>query len=211
MKRILLTTLLVVSAFVSIAAPLYAFPERIVAFGDSMTFGVGATSTATWPNLLRKSTGAYVNSIARSGWTTAALAENPKTWTDLLGSNPLYRKKVGVVVMLGTNDWGLNRTLEQFRSDYRTLMQAVSGSESILCITPPSRFEEVAGISRAGGSLEEFRQAIREECLGEVLEGPIICPWGAAPDNANFSDFIHPSNAGHALIADAVRNAKSWK
>jgi lysophospholipase L1-like esterase len=67
--------------------------------------------------------------------------------------------------------------------------------------------EEPQRPGNAGASLAEYHEAI--EALGRELGAPVVAPQAAldAAPGATFLDAVHPTPAGHLIIARAIAKA----
>ena len=158
----------------------------IVAFGDSLVKGIGATSGNNFVDILEEKSGKEIINMGVSGNTTAdglrriedVANENPKVVIILLGGNDALRKVPA------------DETFENLREIIRNIHN--SGSAVIL-----------VGIQ--SGILGDqykarFKDLAKEENVGFV---PDILD-GLFGKSEYMSDPIHPNNAGYAIIADRI-------
>ncbi len=121
------------------------------------------------------------------------------------------------LVMQGSNDFALSRTLADTTTGYASFLDDVMSSpvyglrgQSLVCVMPLQRFDEDTP-NEEGYVLEDYRVAIREVCSARglpVWEGEQILP----PDlrisdwkpSTYFNDGIHPNRKGHKLMARSI-------
>ncbi|HEY4572500.1 MAG TPA: GDSL-type esterase/lipase family protein, partial [Thermoanaerobaculia bacterium] len=89
------------------AQPHTAPPQpRVLAIGDSMTFGEGVPADATWPAALERTLGVRVDNAGVPGYNSAQMAGRLRRYLPLLHSR--------VVVMLLSPTWDLGRCASPF-------------------------------------------------------------------------------------------------
>lgn len=158
----------------------------IVAFGDSLVQGVGATKGNDLVSLLSRKTGREIANLGVSGDTTAAGLARVNAALDLEPSV--------AIVLLGGNDF-LRRVPQA--ETFNNLRQIVA------------RFQEsgaaVIILGVRGGILsdgydklyKELAKDTRSAYVSDVLDGLL-------GDSRYMSDSIHPNDRGYARIADRV-------
>ena len=158
----------------------------IIAFGDSLVEGVGASQGGDFVSLLSRKIGQPIINLGRSGDTTQdGLAR--------LNALDAYRPKV-VLLLLGGNDYlrripeaqtfeNLGRMIgDMQRRGARGILPGVRGG--ILSDHFDSRFERMS---------EEYKTAY----VSDVLDGLL-------GRDAYMSDEIHPNDVGYRLIAERI-------
>jgi GDSL-like Lipase/Acylhydrolase family len=104
----------------------------------------------------------------------------------------------GLVVSLGTNDWGAGVDLEDFSRTYRAFLAALPPSLHVACMSMTWSAAE-ATLNAKGNSMDEFRDAIRATCtaMGKVyLDGKDAIPHSSE----YFRDGFHPNDRGHRFM-----------
>ncbi len=158
----------------------------IVAFGDSLIYGVGATQGHDVISLLSQKIGQPIINKGVSGNTTIdglaridqVLAENPKIVILLLGGNDYLRK-----IPLETTFANLGTIIEKIHAQgSAVLVLGVRGG--LLRDTYGSHFEKLADTYQTG-------------FVPNVLDGLIGTPELMA-------DTIHPNDAGYAKMAEKI-------
>jgi acyl-CoA thioesterase I len=158
----------------------------IVAFGDSLVQGVGATEGNDFVSLVSKQIGQPITNYGKSGDTTASALERINT---VLADDPGI-----VVLLLGGNDYLRRVPKETTFANLHTII---------------SKFKEnntrVLLLGVRGGLLkdtyeEDFEKFAKEEkvpFVPNVLSGLI-------GNKEYMSDEIHPNDSGYKKMADRV-------
>jgi acyl-CoA thioesterase-1 len=193
--------ILIVGVFVLIALVWLAFKDfqgpqiknldssgtAIVAFGDSLVQGVGATPGNDLFSLLSIQIGQPIINLGKSGDTTAdalnridsVLAQNPKL----------------VIVLLGGNDYLKRIEQDQTFKNLQTIVKKIQdGGAAVL----------ILGVR--GGLLRDTYNARFEDFAKE--NGTAFVPNvldGLLGNKELMSDQIHPNDKGYRMIADKVR------
>lgn len=196
-KRI---TILGASALVLIALLWALWPSRfarvanlgsrgsaIVAFGDSLTAGVGAAAGEDYPSKLSGALGVPVLNAGVSGDTSAAALA--RLDADVLARDPRI-----VIVGLGGNDFLQSVPLASTEESLRAIVRRIHGAGAMVVLLG-LRFPSLRS------SYEEMYERIAEEegCLlvRDVLDGVLSDP-------SLRSDQIHPNARGYAILAGRV-------
>jgi acyl-CoA thioesterase-1 len=174
-------------------APRAAAPtngQRIIAFGDSLVEGRGATPGKDFVSLLARRLGEPIENAGRSGDTTgSALARLDQ---DVLSRNPRI-----VIVLLGGNDF-LRRvpTADTFRN-LSTIVERIRARGAAVVLVGVS----VGLISDSYG--DEYERLARRTSAGLV---PDILD-GILGRRDRMSDAIHPNDEGYRLMAERLEPA----
>ncbi|HEX2060611.1 MAG TPA: arylesterase, partial [Thermoanaerobaculia bacterium] len=161
--------------------------STVIAFGDSLTAGVGATAETNYPARLAALTGVEIVNAGVSGDTTEdALARIER---DVLARDPRI-----VIVGLGGNDYLRRMPIATTEANLRAIVRRVQGAGAMVVLLGFS-------FPSFGASYADMyeRVADDEECLlvEDVLDGILNDPRLK-------SDEIHPNAAGYALIAERI-------
>jgi len=159
----------------------------VLAFGDSLTFGTGATPAESYPAVLERSIGRKVVNAGVPGETSAqGLGRLPATLDEV-------RPKL-MLLCHGGNDFLRRLDDAQAAANVRAMIQLARerGIPVVLVATPkpglppsvPAFYGEIAA---------ELKVPYDDGVLRSVLL-----------DNALKSDMVHPNAAGYARIAAAV-------
>ncbi len=160
--------------------------EKIVAFGDSLVFGVGATQGSDFVSVLGRSIGRDIINLGVSGDTTQdglsrideVLEEDPGT----------------VILLLGGNDYLRRIPEEKTRENLETLIETFISNGSVVVL-----------LGVRGGILIDGREAVYEElsqAYGTVYVPDVLSGIFLKPEL--MFDGIHPNDAGYAIIAERL-------
>ncbi len=159
---------------------------EIVAFGDSLVQGVGATEGNDFVSLLSKKIGRPIVNLGRSGDTTAqGLAR--------LNELDAYRPQV-VILLLGGNDHLRKVPPEETFANLGRIIEHIEAKGAIVLLLGirgsllGDQFEE---------DFEELRDRYETAYVSDVLSGLIA-------RGEYMSDPIHPNDLGYAKIAERV-------
>lgn len=158
----------------------------IIAFGDSLIQGVGATSEHDLVSLLSQRIGQPIVNLGIAGNTTAdGLAR-----IDALDQ---YHPKV-VLLLLGGNDHLKKVDIDQTFANLATLIEDIQARGSIVLLL---------GV-RGGLFADKFEERYKElskqyhtAYVSDVLDGLFAHP-------EYMSDGVHPNDKGYVLLADRV-------
>ncbi len=160
--------------------------ETIVAFGDSLVYGYGATDGNDFVSVVERSVGEPIINLGVNGDTTRdglvrlddALAKNPKV----------------VILLLGGND-ALQKIPEaETFANLATMIERIHASGSMVLLLG------VRGGLLTDSFAHEYRMLAAEyhtAFVPDVLDGVFGRP-------ALMADPIHPNDAGYAIIAERV-------
>lgn len=173
----------------------------VVTVGDSITFGSGASTP--WPSLLSTVNAFTVHNSAVSGHTTWLIITNFST--EVAAHISRKAKNNIVTVFIGSNDGALygataRHTANRLAAYCRQLKLA--GAKPVV----------LTMISRVGYDTfkNSYNALIRDEwrtyadAIADVADDALLGADGAYSNATYFADNIHPTDAGHALIAAAV-------
>ena len=157
----------------------------VVAFGDSLTSGVGTTGGNDYVSLLSSRTGVAIVNAGRSGDTTAsALAR--------VDSAVLSRDPDIVIVLLGGNDLLQGVPVQQRISNITAIVQRIRAGAAVILVGVGN-----GPLDPFDGALPGIATQSSSSLVPAVLEGILGVPGLMA-------DLIHPNNAGHAIMADRI-------
>ena len=161
--------------------------DVILAFGDSLTHGTGASSETAYPAVLASLTGRTVVNAGVPGDTTAsALGRLPAVLAE--------HKPRLVLLCLGGNDMLRKHPEAETENNLRLLVQTIraSGAEVMLIAVPeprlfggaPDFYERVA---------DDMDLPLEDDVFNEVLK-----------DNRLKADPIHANAAGYRVVAERL-------
>jgi acyl-CoA thioesterase-1 len=161
----------------------------VVAFGDSITFGVGTTGSNDYVSRLAARTGVPVENAGRPGDTTA----------DALGrleGSVLARDPDIVIVLLGGNDILQGMPVGQRIGNITTIVERIRADGAAVILVGLGS----GPLDPFNGALPDLASRTSSMLVPNVLEGIF-------GDTALMADLIHPNDAGHAIIADRIEPA----
>jgi len=161
--------------------------DSILAFGDSITYGTGASWKESYPHRLQA---LISNKILSSGIPGEVTADALKRLPEVLER---YSPRL-LLLCEGTNDMGMNLDDKQTAKNIREMIKLTKkrGIEVVLI-----------GAPRPGSSLnvpEFYRDIAREFKIpyeGEALKKILL-------DSSLRADPIHPNRDGYRVMADAI-------
>lgn len=173
--------------------PALAAGSTVLALGDSLTSGVGATADTAYPAVLQALTGWNVVNGGVSGDTTAqALARLP----DLL----LQHAPVLVIVSIGGNDFLRQLSAAQAKDTLREICRGVqaSGAQVLLVAVP-----QVSLLAAGTGRLSDH--AMYAE-LAEELKLPLHADgWATVLSRPELrADSVHANAQGYQQFAEGL-------
>jgi acyl-CoA thioesterase I len=161
--------------------------DVIVAFGDSLTHGTGASEDTAYPAVLAALTGRTVINAGVPGDTTAsALQRLPEVLAE-------HQPRL-VLLCLGGNDMLRKHPQATTENNLRLLVQTIraSGAEVMLIAVPePKLFGGAPGFYAR--LAEEMQLPLEREVFSDVLK-----------DNRLKSDPIHANAAGYRVVAERL-------
>ena len=170
---------------------------RVVAFGDSLTAGLGLLEQEAYPALLQQRIDAagYEVEVVNAGVSgdTSASAVRRLDWA-LEGDVRV------VIVAFGGNDGLRGLPVSQLKENLSAVIAGARARGAVVILAgmeaPPNFGQEYAAA---------FRQAFREVAQRErVLFVPFLLEGVAGRSDLNQQDGIHPNRQGAAVIADTL-------
>ena len=159
----------------------------VLAFGDSLTFGIGAAANESYPAQLEKLIGRRVVRAGVPGEVTAdALARLPAALDE-------HTPRL-LLLCIGGNDFLRRLGNQQAERNVREMVKlARSRGVAVLLIGTPEPGFAVSPPAFYAGIAKEYRLPYEQSIIGEVLK-----------DRALKSDPIHPNARGYRLIAERL-------
>ena len=158
----------------------------IVAFGDSLVEGVGASSGSDFVSVLSRQMGEPIVNLGVRGDTTAdallrldqVLAQDPQV----------------VMVLLGGNDYLQQIPKTETFANLKQIVATIHDSGAVVILLGVR-----GGLLRDGyqGDYEDVAQSLGTAYVPNVLDGLFGNP-------SYMSDSVHPNDAGYQIIADKV-------
>jgi lysophospholipase L1-like esterase len=163
--------------------------ENVIAFGDSLVQGIGATPGNDFPSVLSRRLGVSIMNAGATGDTTAsALAR--------LDSSVLTKNPRVVIVLLGGNDVLRRLPSEEAFENLGEIIDRVHGSGAAVLLL---------GVRGTGIFADRYEDGFRElakrknvSFVSNILDGIF------GDDNLMSGDGIHPNDRGYAVMADKI-------
>ncbi len=158
--------------------------QSIICFGDSLTYGTGASQGMDYPSQLSRLIGRPVINAGIPGDTTAtALARLDR---DVLSLSPRI-----VLITLGGNDMKNRQDRDRAFRNLKTIITSIQDRGALVIIGG-------LDIPIWGRGFEEGYRKVADE-TGAVLIPDIL--KGLLGNPARMSDAIHPNDAGYGIMA----------
>lgn len=193
-KVVLLTAVLLASyvAFRTLSSPAIANapprPGPIIAFGDSLTYGIGAKEGRKYPDHLSRMLGVPVLGRGVSGQTIAGAM--PRLERDVLSENPSI-----VLVCLGGNDILQMRAAEDSMVQLdRMVGRIIDDGAMVVLIGVEGLPVFSTGYGTGYKELAEERGCVY---VPNILKGII-------GHDELMTDRIHPNSAGYKMMAEKI-------
>jgi lysophospholipase L1-like esterase len=159
----------------------------VLAFGDSLTFGTGASEDESYPAQLEKLIGRRVVRAGVPGEVTAqALARLPEALDE-------HAPRL-LLLCIGGNDFLRRLGNQQAEANVREMVKLARGrGVAVMLIGTPEPGFTVSPPAFYAGIAKEFRLPYAAGIIGEVLK-----------DRTLKADPIHPNARGYRLIAERL-------
>ena len=169
--------------------PIANYPSRgtdIIAFGDSLVEGVGATDGNDFVSLLSQKIGQPIVNLGRAGDTTADGVAR-------IGQLDAYTPKV-VLLLLGGNDYLRKIPMSDTRKNLEALIQNIQARGAIVLLLGVR-----GGIlnDRFAAEFTDLRDTYHTAFVPDVLRGLL-------GNGQYMADALHPNAAGYKIIAERV-------
>ena len=161
--------------------------SSVIAFGDSLTSGYGASPGEDYPSRLSALSGVQVANAGRSGDTTESALGRIEN--DVLSGNPRI-----VIVGLGGNDFLNGMAIQSTEANLRTIVRKIQGTGAMVVLLG-FRFPSLTA------NYEDMYERVASE-EGCMLVARTLT--GILTDPALRSDQIHPNARGYDLMAQRM-------
>ncbi len=159
----------------------------VLAFGDSLTFGTGASEEESYPAQLEKLIGRRVVRAGVPGEVTGQALER------LPGALDEHAPRL-LLLCIGGNDFLRRLGNQQAESNVRAMVKlAKSRGVGVVLIGTPEPGLTVSPPAFYAGIAKEFRLPYEEGIIGQVLK-----------DSTLKADPIHPNARGYRVIAERI-------
>ncbi len=159
---------------------------QVIAFGDSLVFGVGTTGGNNFVSVLSRRLDIPILNAGFPGDTTgSALAR--------LDSAVLGRQPDIVIVLIGGNDLLQGVPVQQRVDNLTAIAQRLRAASATVLLVGLGRDL----LDPFAGALPEIANATSSLLVPDILQGIFGNP-------SLMADAIHPNNDGHAIMADRI-------
>ncbi|QYJ74419.1 GDSL-type esterase/lipase family protein [Shewanella sp. FJAT-52076] len=160
---------------------------RVLAFGDSLTFGVGASDGMDYPAHLSRLCDCEVINAGVSGETTT---EGLARMADLLDET----QPDLLILLEGGNDILRNQDKAQLKRNLEAMIREAQGRQvPVLLIAVPDRKVFLSPLPLYQELAEQFSLPLLEDTLPRLLS-----------QSAMKSDTVHLNDAGYQLLAEEI-------
>lgn len=191
-----------VEAYIIQSTPLNASkaePIRVACVGDSLTRGTEYT-LFLWGHL---GSDYIISDFGVGGTTVSTTSDKPYMNQSAFELAQSFQPNI-VIVMLGTNDAGLNESTEAFKVDYTTLIEAFQSLQTkpaIFIVQPPPIVNSTAlSNTRLVGTINPAIASVADQ-TGATLVDAYTPMLSHAND---YTDGVHPNADGAEIIADTI-------
>jgi lysophospholipase L1-like esterase len=196
------------TSFTSVVATNLA--NQLVIYGDSITAGGNATNLPYegYPIVLRD---AISNPVTVEAWGYRTLYEDCNTagLIDTFVAKLAAVSPTSIWLAIGTNDYALNKqSAANFETMYAALLAdlvVALPSTKIYCASPVHRTSEVA--NTFGDTTGDYRTAISNAVTTTADADVTYVDTSAWLVDGDLDDGVHPTTAGHAIMASQIQTA----
>lgn len=176
-------------------APLPA-GATVLAFGDSVTAGVGASKGEDWPTLLGETSGWQIVNAGIPGDTAEAGKHRLAALLDA------HRPRL-VIIEIGGNDFLRRRPQAAVKQDLREIIQAVKAADAQPVLVAVPELSLLALVAKRPADAPLFAELAKEERI-PLIEDVFSNVLAQAELRA---DQIHPNAQGYREMANGIHQA----
>ena len=165
----------------------------VLAFGDSVTYGTGATNGEDWPTLLAGLTGWRIVNAGIPGDT----AERGKERINALLEE---HRPAMVMVEIGGNDFLRGRAQKAVKEDIRAIVAAVRRSGASVVLVSVPELSLLAAVARQPSDAAFYAELGKEEKIPVIPD--VFSNTLAQPELR--ADAIHPNAKGYRQMAAGI-------
>src|SRR4030095_8198281 len=174
---------------------------RIIAFGDSITYGYPFGNRYSWVELLSEKLGMKILNAGVSGDTLRDLQN--RLLIDVVDQKPDY-----VLLMGGANDVYQGSDLGDMEERFKKILKTLKENKITVVLGLPHPIAEKEVEER----LAKFRRFVKKTAKDSNLPtinfyDPFFEAKKKRPNPSLLEDGVHPSAAGYKLMADVAHSA----
>jgi len=159
--------------------------EHIVCFGDSLTYGYGATAGQTYPYFLQQMTDIPVINKGFNGNTS-------RGGLNIIDDILQFKNSI-VIVEFGANDFFQQVPISKTKENMEQIIDKLKSADNIVVL--------VSTEDKKMRQLYVMLKSLAKEKNVLFINGILNEIWN---DRTLFSDAIHPNSKGYKLIADKI-------
>jgi hypothetical protein len=205
------TATVLASGLLFCATPASAL-KRFMIMGDSIQAGTGVTTAASvTANLLSTTANVVIHNFSSPGARMTDVGFFPGMTHDGTCVQQVqgFFGMQGLIITLGTNDWGGGIDATTFLNAYLALLNSVPAGIPVVCVTPIWRSDEDTPNATSGLVLNSIRFAAAVACASKGfpwIDGSALVPH----DRTYYSEpatsvAVHPNDLGHMQMATNLR------
>ena len=176
--------------------PLIPPGKTVLAFGDSVTFGTGASAGEDWPSLLAEQTGWVIVNAGIPGDT----AEAGKQRIDALLDE---HRPALIIIEIGGNDFLRRRAPKAVKEDIRRMIQVARQRNAQVVLMAVPELSLLGAVTGKPAEASIYRELGEEETVpvvsdvfADILSHPELC-----------ADQIHPNAKGYQQMASGLHSS----
>ncbi|MGS0674882.1 arylesterase [Shewanella sp. 0m-4] len=182
--------LLLLQACSGASIPPLSDNARILAFGDSLTYGVGASKGQDYPSQLASLSGFEVINAGVSGETTTGGAARLASLLDKHSPELL-------ILLEGGNDFLRNHAITTTKSNLAAMIEMAQSKQiPVLLVAVPQKSLFLSASPIYEELAEQYELVLVDDALSRLLKSP-----------SKKSDAIHLNDAGYFDLAKAIYQA----
>ncbi|MBI2335294.1 MAG: hypothetical protein HYU97_00810 [Deltaproteobacteria bacterium] len=169
---------------------------RIIAYGDSLTYGFPYGHPLSWVAITEEKTGIPLLNHGSNGSTLKDLVR--RVMEDVIDLKPNY-----CIVMGGTNDIFTNHRYEFMKENFEALIKKLQQNKinPIIGLPPPVLDK------KREKELTKFRNWLKKQARAQKLPyidffSALLNPKTKTPNRKFFEDFAHPNSEGYQAMAE---------
>jgi acyl-CoA hydrolase len=167
--------------------------STVLAFGDSVTYGTGASQGEDWPSRLAAMTRWSVVNAGIPGDTAEAATNRIQALLD-------EHQPALVIVEIGGNDFLRRRSQSSVKEDLRRIVRAAKAARATVVLVAVPELSLLGVVTRKVSDSPIYEQLGEEEAVpviagvfSDILRRPELC-----------ADNIHPNAAGYRKMAEGI-------